>query len=272
MPILTDFHTHSSFSEDSHASMQSMIDMSIKMGFTHLCFTEHMDMDFPVSADFPEGSFLVDTPSYQDALFKYREQYNKKINLLFGIELGLQPHLADRHEKYISSYPFDFVIASSHICHKKDPYEASFFENRTEKEAYEEYFQSILENIQSFGDFDVYGHLDYVIRYGPNMDKNYTYPQYQDILDEILTLLIEKGKGIELNTAGLKYGLKDLHPCRDILKRYKQLGGEIITIGSDAHAPSRIGEHFAFADDTLKECGFRYYTIFSQRKPEFIKL
>ena len=129
-----------------------------------------------------------------------------------------------------------------------------------------------LENIKKFSNFDVYGHLDYVIRYGATKDADYSYDKYKDILDKILEALLEKEKGLEINTGGLKSGLKDLHPCMDILKRYRALGGEIITVGSDAHNASCIGDSFDRAASVLLECGFQYYTIFDKRVPEFIKL
>lgn len=263
---------HSSFSGDSQAPMEDMIKQAISLGFSHICFTEHLDLDFPVTELDPAGKFEVNVDSYLYELLRCRQKYENQIKIGFGIEMGLQPHLADRHQEYIANYPFDFVIGSSHLCHGKDPYYAPFYENRSEDEAYEEYFVSILENIRAFSGFDVYGHLDYVVRYGPNADKYYSYAKYNDLFDSILKALIEKEKGIEINTGGLKKGLKDLHPCRDILKRYKELGGEIITIGSDAHDPSRIGAEFERAKESLAECGFEYYTIFKERKAEFVKL
>lgn len=271
MAILADFHTHSSFSSDSKAPLEEMLKQALALGLTHYCVTEHMDLDFPV--DPVEGlTFLLDTDAYFTAASALRQKYSSDLQLSIGVELGLQPHLADRLTAYVEQYPFDFVIGSSHLCHGKDPYYSSFYEGRSEEEAYREYFTSILENIQAFDGFDVYGHLDYVVRYGPQKDARYSYEQYRDILDAIITLLIEKGKGIEVNTGGLKYGLKDLHPCTPLLKRYRKLGGEIITIGSDAHKPENIGTFFSRAEETLKACGFRYYTIFRERKPEFISL
>ena len=153
-----------------------------------------------------------------------------------------------------------------------DPSCPEFYKGRSEEEAYREYFESIVENILSFSDFDVYGHLDYVVRYGPNADREYSYEKYRDILDKILGLLIEKGKGIEINTGGMKRGMRDLHPCKDIIKRYKSLGGEIITVGSDAHIPQNMAAHFERAEAVLKECGFKYYAIFERRTPMFQKL
>ena len=103
-------------------------------------------------------------------------------------------------------------------------------------------------------------------------DAEYTYQKYSDIIDEILKLLLSKDKGVELNTGGIKSGMHDLHPCTDILKRYRELGGEIITIGSDSHNAKEIGAHFHRAATVLETCGFRYYCVFEKRAPEFHKL
>ena len=201
-----------------------------------------------------------------------KAKYEDKIRLLYGVELGLQPEILRKNAVFAKNHEFDFIIASSHICHGKDPYYPDFFEGRDDETAYREYFESILENIKKFSNFDVYGHLDYVVRYGKRKDTEYTYTKYSDILDEILKTLLDKGKGIELNTGGIKSGMQDFHPCMDILKRYRELGGEIITIGSDAHKPEHVAEHFDRAANVLKECGFGYYCIFEKRTPEFHKL
>ena len=118
----------------------------------------------------------------------------------------------------------------------------------------------------------MYGHLDYVVRYGPNKDADYSYAKYADLLDSILETLIEKGKGLELNTGGLRSGLRDVNPCAEVLKRYRELGGEILTVGSDSHSDSHISFEFEKACELLKECGFRYYTVFEKRSPEFRRL
>jgi histidinol-phosphatase (PHP family) len=135
-----------------------------------------------------------------------------------------------------------------------------------------EYFESILENLSEFSEMDAYGHLDYVVRYGPNQNREYSYGRYQDILDEILKTLIRRQVGLEINTGGYHYGLGEPNPCINIIKRYRQLGGEILTIGADAHSPDKIGYGFDLAAEVLKECGFSYYTVFRNRKPEFIPL
>ena len=118
----------------------------------------------------------------------------------------------------------------------------------------------------------MYGHLDYVVRYGPNKNKYYSYEKYADIIDEIIRQLVQHGKGIEINTAGFKYGLNHPNPTEEILHRYKELGGEIITIGADGHKPEHIAFDFDKVPDILKNAGFKYYTVFKERKPEFISL
>lgn len=264
----TDYHLHTSFSADSDVSMVSMIEQGLKLGLETMCFTEHLDYDF-----FSEGlDFEVDTQAYLAELLRCRGLYGNRIELLFGIEMGLQPHLTNKLKDYVNEWDFDFIIGSSHAVAGVDPYYSTFYEGRKEEECYHQYFESVAENLRKFSDIDVYGHIDYVVRYGPNKNKFYSYEKYKDVLDPILRLLIERGVGLELNTAGYKYGLGLPHPHPDILKRYRQMGGEIITVGSDAHAPQHLAYEFDKAEDLLKTCGFRYYTVFRKRKPEFIKI
>ena len=145
-------------------------------------------------------------------------------------------------------------------------------EGITEEEAYRTYFEEELENLTLFDCYDVAGHLDYVVRYGPNRNKFYTWERYQDVLDAILKTVIAKGKGIECNTAGFKAKLGYAHPMPQVWKRYRELGGEILTIGSDAHTTDYIGYEFRQTGEFLKSCGFRYYAVYRDRKPTFYPL
>lgn len=266
--MLWDTHMHSQYSGDSDSPQDSMIQAAIHKNLKGICFTDHLDIDYPEEPDL----FLLDLPNYAASVAALRETYQDKLPVRFGIELGLQPHLAALHEDILSQYPFDFVIGSSHVVHGYDPYYPAFYEGRTEESCYREYFESILENIDAFDGFDVYGHIDYVVRYGPNRNEQYSYEKYSDVIDEILKLLIAKGKGIEINTGGFKYGLGHPNPTEEIIARYRALGGEIITIGADAHKPEHVAYDFEKVPDILKAAGFSYYTVFKERKPEFVKL
>lgn len=265
---LWDTHMHSQFSGDSSSPLDSMINASIERGLAGICFTDHLDIDYPDDPDL----FLLDLPNYYASVMANQKMYAGRLPVLFGIELGLQPHLAALHQDILSQYPFDFVIGSSHVVHGMDPYFPKFYEGRDEKAAYREYFESILENLDAFHDFDVYGHIDYVVRYGPTKNENYDWTEYEEIINEILKKLIQLGKGIEINTGGFKYGLGHPNPTEAIIRRYKELGGEIITLGADAHSPEHVGFDFEKLPRILKNAGFEYYTVFRQRKPEFLKL
>ena len=250
--ILWDCHMHSSFSADSDTSMEDMIREAICRGLTGICFTEHLDPDYPPTPD--NEIFELDLDGYRKTLFRLREKYQKELQIHFGIELGLQPHLHDYFHELLATMPFDFVIGSSHVVHGYDPYYKEYFKGREESACYREYFESILENLHAFSEMDVYGHIDYIVRYGPNQNKYYTYERYQDILDEILRTVIARGRGIELNTGGFHYGLGEPNPCRAVIRRYRELGGEIITIGADAHGPEKIAYDFDKAAAILADC------------------
>ena len=269
--ITVDTHLHSSYSGDSNTPMEDMVKAAISKGLKEIYFTEHQDFDFVYAEDEPHDKYEVNTDQFLYDLICLREKYYKDIHVSFGIELGVQTHLAKQLAAYASGHDFDFIIASSHLCNKKDPYFKEFFENRDEKDAYHEYFRYEAECIKCFKNFDSYGHLDYILRYGPNKNAEFSMKEYGDDIDVILKLLIDNEKSLEINTSGYAYGMNGPHPSIDILKRYKELGGELITIGSDAHTPDRIAFSYDKAEELLKECGFNYYTLYKQRFPEMFR-
>lgn len=270
--LKADFHMHTTFSTDGQASPREMIIGAIDKGLNTVCITDHHDEDFPFYEDMGESAFQLDLESYVRELSALREEFADRIDVRIGIELGLQTHLKERCQKIVETYPFDFVIGSVHLVQGKDPYFREEFGDMTDADLYRAAFEETLENIKRNPPTDVLGHLDYVVRYGRNKQKEYSYQRYSDIIDEILKNVIEQGKGIELNTAGFKYGLPFGNPHPDVICRYKELGGEIITVGADGHRPEHIAYDFWRVSEILKECGFRYYTEFKGRKPVFHKL
>ena len=200
MAIKTDFHLHSSFSGDSDTPMEEMVQKAISLGLTHICFTEHYDPDYVYAKEEEQGCFEINTDSYLYDLLRLKAKYSDDINIRFGIELGLQPHIKRELAIYYKAHEFDFIIGSTHICNRKDPYYPEFFEGRDEDEAHHEYFEAVLESVKKLPYFDVYGHLDYVVRYGPTKNDNYTYFKHKDVFDKILTSLLEQEKGLELNS------------------------------------------------------------------------
>ena len=257
---------HSFFSSDSEAPTEEMVKRAVELGLPAICLTDHYDMDYST------GEFQLDTPAYAAKIRELQEKYRDKIDIRFGVELGLQLHLKERMEEYVNAWPFDYVIGSMHVIDGKDPYYEDAFPDWTAEELYRAYFRATAENIRFFHNFQTLGHLDYVVRYGKHREQEYSYGRFADEIDEILRYLIEHGKGLEVNTAGLKYGLPFAHPHPDVLKRYKKLGGEIITVGADAHKPEHVGYDFNIVDNILEACGFKYYAEFIKRAPVFRKI
>lgn len=280
--IHSDNHVHTNHSTDSDTPMEEMVNTAIKKGFSSICFTDHMDYNFPSEGDTPE--FLLNVDDYFKELKYLTEKYTNKINIRHGIELGLKKDCLDKCLSLTNNYPFDFVIGSTHLVDNIDPYYDNFWNEKKELAGILRYYETTLDNINLNADFDVYGHIDYIIRYTPKMkqlkSQGITDEQYidnllsnsMDIIEEILKTLIYKGKGIEINTAGFKYGLGHPNPHEKILKLYHKLGGEIITIGSDAHECKHLAYDFVKVPELLKKCGFRYYSEFTKRTPEMIKL
>lgn len=263
--MLWDTHMHCYFSGDSDADPKEMVQAAMECGLDGICFTDHQDYDYRETP----GQFDLDVPSYREEILDLQKDY-APFPVLWGIEIGLQPHTLEQNQALTQRYPFDFVIGSSHCVRNIDVYYPAFYEGRTEAAAYLEYFEAILQNINSGADFDVYGHLDYIVRYGPTKNLQYSYRKYAEVIDEILRQLIAHGKGIELNTAGFKYGLGHPNPTEEILSRYHELGGEILTLGSDGHKPEHVAYDFAKIPQLLKNAGFSYYTVFKKREPEFL--
>lgn len=267
--MYNDHHIHTSFSCDGKASPEAQIERAIELGMKQICITDHEDIGFPPKHGYV---FSVDTEKYFDTLGQLKEHYSDKIDIRIGIELGLQVKYFDEINAFANSHNFEFIIGSTHLVDCEDPCLSDYFDRQSEKEAISVYLKEVLRNVTVFDNFDVVGHIDYIVRYTKSKGRDYVCRDYIDIIDEILKTVIEKGKGIECNTSRIGNGYLHCNPHEDIIKRYRQLGGEIITLGSDSHLPETLAHGFDTAGEILKQAGFEYYTVFKNRKPEFLKL
>lgn len=272
--IKADQHTHCNFSSDSDASPESMVVGAIEKGITHLCLTDHMDLDYPGTTK-EEPLFEFNVADYFTALTPLKEAYRDKLYLGIGIELGLRPGREDLNQqmhKLLTDYSFDFVLGSVHLLDNDDPYYESYWQNRTAKDILSKYFSDMLTSLKEYDNFDSLGHLDYLIRYIPPYcgEKDYVFREHQEVMDEIFKLLISKDKALEINTAGLIKGLPCFHPKLETLKRYLELGGKLISIGSDGHSPDKIATKFKETEELLRSCGISGYYVYKKRIPEYI--
>lgn len=263
-----DNHIHSKFSTDSQMEALDACKKAVESGLNGLVFTDHVDYDYP---DFDEG-FYIDFNKYFEFFRELQNSWKGKLDIQIGVEMGYQPQVLDKINQLLEQLPFDFIINSVHIVDNTDPYTGVFFIGKTQHEAYERYLKEILVSVTAYNNYDIIGHIGYAARYGNFQDKRLRYADYSDIIDKILKLVISEGKGIELNTSGLRTGLNSPIPGYDVFKRYLELGGEIITIGSDAHFTEHVGHSFKEASEYLKNIGFKYTVHFENRKPVFDKL
>ncbi|MBO0587680.1 histidinol-phosphatase HisJ family protein [Sporosarcina sp. E16_8] len=254
-----DYHMHSSFSADCPVSMEDMIEGAIQKGLTEICFTEHIDYEYPDDTIV----FDFDQKDYASTLIEMQKKYEGRIRIKKGVEIGVQPHILDKYDELMAKETFDFVICSMHTVEKKGLHYGEFFENKTIEEAYGIYYAELLYCVKNYKQFNILGHVDLVKRYTKKPCPN----PFHNELSEIFNVIIPEGKGIELNTSGVRYGLTNGMPSDDILKLYKQCGGEIITLGSDAHKPEDIAFQFRESLQLLQSIGFKYITSFDNKKP-----
>ena len=261
---MIDTHIHSRFSTDSETNPLSFILKAIDLGLDAITFTDHYDLEYQ------DGIIMhFDIDEYFNELSELKEKYKDKIKILIGIEVGIQSNISDKIKNAIKVYPFDYIIGSTHLIRGLDPYYRQLYNENTKKQdALDEYFDIIYENITSFNIFDTMGHIDYLKRYTPFEDNGIYYHENKEKIDRILNYLVSKDKAFEINTSGI-----DVHPFDfDILKRFKELGGRYVTLGSDAHNQEYLCRHFNSTIEKIKLCGFDKITYYENRNPVQINI
>ncbi|MDR3597297.1 histidinol-phosphatase HisJ family protein [Clostridium sp.] len=262
MKYLSDYHLHSKYSFDSNQTIEEIILKAISMELNEICLTEHISFD-PTDSSYNFFNFN----DYENEIRKLSEKYYKRINIKKGLEIGEYHLYKEDFDKYLQENNLDFVIGSVHNLNGKG-LRVNISENGVNY-TYETYFKELLKFVQ-IGDFDVLGHLDIVQRYAFNEGGIYNFEDYKDYIYDILKIIISRGKGIEINTSGLNNNL--LFPKLEILHMYKDLSGEILTVGSDAHTTNRVGEGINYTYELLKNVGFKYIFTYENRQMHGILL
>ena len=280
-----DYHVHTEFSDDSDYLMEQVVKDAIAMQLDEICFTDHVD--YGVKNDWGDGENIryregipgepenmpilnVDYPLYYNAYQNMQKMYGDKISLKLGMEFGMQAHTIEKYENLFKRYPFVFIILSVHEIEDKEFWTQDFQRGKSQEEYNMRYYKELLYLVENYHNYSILGHMDLIVRY----DEKGIYPfeELKPIITEILKTVINDGKGIEINTSSHRYGLKDLTPSKDILKLYKELGGEIITIGSDSHKKEHLGAYIDETKEVLKELGFKKFCTFEKMKPIYHSL
>ena len=266
MSFFVDTHTHSQFSPDSSATVRDLLLQAKTAGAAGVCLTDHLDLDAPRNP----GLFEFSIDAQQKEIEKQTRDVfpDGSCKVLKGIEIGLTPENLEHSREYVAGHSFDQIIASIHFVDGEDPYYGNYYEGKDFRQAYSRVLQLVYETAKAFGDFDIIGHFDYVARYAPYDVKDIRYNDFPDELDTLLRFLAENGKALEINTK--TYDLHGNHLQvldTDILRRFKELGGEFVTLGSDSHSADRLCDKFEKFARVCASCGFPRLTYFENRKP-----
>ena len=277
--MLADYHVHSAYSDDSTYTMEQVVKDAIRINLDELCFTEHVDYGVKQDWDHPRGARFEDGhpvtncpyPAYFDELERVRERYGSQIRVARGLELGVQTHTIRTYEELVRKYAdrLDFTLLSIHQVGDREFWNGEFQAGRTQEQFTMAYYEELLSVVQRFHGYSVVAHLDLIRRYDPTPEGPLPFSSVQDIVAEILRQVIADGHGIELNTSGWRYGLGGPQPTDDVLKLYRNLGGRIVTLGSDSHKPEHLGAYLRLGQDRLRALGFSKMCTFEQGEPHF---
>ncbi len=264
-----DYHIHTNNSHDSQAEPGDCARAALEKGLSEICFTDHHELDYPLELeDHPD----IDITAYMKKLDEVKAAF-PQLKIKRGIETGLILGSLKKIADDLAGHDFDFIIASQHVAQGKDPWFGNFYDEWELREGQEVYLKEILACIEGFDDFDVIGHIGYADKYLSKYPqfkdpKPFSYGDFTDIIDAILKNVISRGKGIEVNTSNYAvHGYPTPH--YSIIKRYAELGGEILTTGSDSHRPQDLAIEFGAAYELLRECGIKYVCTYTKRVPEF---
>lgn len=259
-----DYHMHSTVSFDGHDAPEAMVQAAVDAGLKEICFTDHIDY----FADVQVQEWVFDTKDYNAA---YDHLCHPQLKIRRGLEFGIKPYNAPQLREDLKRRPFDFVLGSVHFVDELDVYYQEFWDGKTVPEAERRYLEETLACVHAHDDFDVLGHLTYISKARANpAPRPVPFGEHRELIDEILRVLARKGKGLEINTSGVDR-CGDFLPYEPYFRRFRELGGEIVTVGSDAHTASRVGQYTHRACELLKDI-FGYVCTFEAREPIFHKL
>ena len=271
-----DNHTHSTFSPDSAMTIEDAVKTALKRGLMGFAITDHYDVDAPSR----DQEFFFDPVQQQAEIdkvtFQMRDEISQSgLQIMKGIEVGLQSGSMEKIKAFTSQYSFDTVIASIHFIDGGDPYMGTYYGDKDFKQAYGHALEEMYNTALSYRDFDIIGHYDYVARYSPYGPgcRDITLAQFGDYLEPLLKFLAQEGKTFELNTKTYT-NHKGYVPQLDtaILRRFRELGGEALSFGSDSHNAGRLGDKFEYYAAVAKASGFRYLVYFKNREPQYYKI
>ena len=279
---LIDCHTHTAFSVDSEADINKMIKRAVELGLYAYAVTDHCECNRFYAREYYDNpttylyfDFGKDYENSVSEVTRLKDIYGDKIELICGVELGQAHQEPEIAQIVVDDKRVDFIIGSLHQLYETEDFALINYDDYTRDEVLillDRYFDELLQ-LCKWGKFDILGHLTYTLRYIEGVAKiKVEMKKYDDIIDDIFKTVITKGKGIEINTSGLRQQYGDTFPNFRYVKRYRELGGEILSLGSDTHFVEDVAKGIAEGAQIAKDAGFEYVAYFKEHKPNFVKL
>lgn len=260
-----DYHMHTRFSEDGDDTLEAMCRRAIELGIPEIGFSEHWDVG-PYEKN---PRFFQPEPWYAE-LERLRDLFAGKLTIRAGIEIA-EPHLYPQPAAdVLTRAPFDYVLGSVHFVGPHFMFDEAYFRTHTADEVYRAYFAEV-ETLLQTADLDILAHLDVPVRTAKPI-FGYDPTRYEDQIRRILRMVIDRNLALDVNTAGLRKTAQNLMPDPLILKWYAGMGGERVTLGSDAHAASQVGLHLDTALDAVRAAGISHVTQFELRQAHLVSL
>ena len=272
-PVLVDLHVHSTCSIDGASTIEEYAAQAEGLGLAEVGFCEHVDLD-----PRDRGCGYLDPERY-DREIEVARAAARSVVLRQGVEITYQCKLEAALETWLAGHPWDYVIASVHLLDYADGWAiisepeamGAYFASHTERQAYSPYFAELLRAARS-GLGDVLGHLDLVKRYGIRQYGPLDPAAFEEEIREVLGAAAQRGMGLEINTSGLRQSPGETYPALVVLRWFRELGGEILTVGSDAHHADDLGSGIVQAQALAREAGFRAIATFEERRVHWVDL
>ena len=264
--IYPDYHLHTDSSPDGHASAAVMARTAVRRGLTHIALTDHWE-----AVDYARDSYASRSARAYASAELVRQKWEGTLYVARGIELGSPLFDRELAERQLEQHSYDFVLASQHQIGTLPDFCLLDYGKLEVLPLLDEYFEQELRLAQ-WNRFHALAHLTYPLRYIPAAQAPASYARWSDLIDAIFRTLIENGKALEINTSGLRKAIRLTQPELPLIRRYRELHGELITFGSDAHRPEDVGAGLDTAAALAAAVGFRYVTRYIDGRPEPVRL
>jgi histidinol-phosphatase (PHP family) len=271
---LLDYHLHSTCSADGISTIAHYCCRAAEQKFVEIGFCEHVDFD-----PRDRGCGFFDYAFFRRQIEAQRERYGDSLAVRAAVEVTYQASREEEIRGFLKGKELDYVIGSVHLVEdgrewamvSEEGMCERYFARRSVREAYQPYFTEVRRAVES-GLFDLIGHLDLAKRYGVRYYGPFDLSLFAAEVREILKLAVERGVGLEVNASGLRQAPHETYPGLEVLRWYRELGGQILTVGSDAHTVKDLGKGIAEALDLAREAGFEVVTLFEKREPRQLRI